>query len=489
MSSQRLLALSTVAAAAAAILLLQWHRRRHKIKHNKLQLTCKKCATSAAQHAAALRTHFAAVVGDLKAESLLLALRTPPSLTTVRVNIGRTSVDEARAALSHSLRTQLQPHPSLDDVLCLHLTGPHTHPLLSKIVAVDRGCAEAVLRGADIFAPGIRGCSADLMAGEDVSIVCVDPLVSSREVHRGEKLRREAVSGGAGWLHVGNGRANYGRRDLFPPGQHASQAAASSSDTAAVSMTARVYDGPSLNGVLPESLFLQNLPSALAVHLLDPQPGELIVDLCSAPGGKTTHAAALLRHRSKGIDAGRVIAIDRSKARLASVGTLAERLGVADLIELVHMDATRVHGDKNAKLKLRGSVDRVLLDPPCSALGIRPRLALTQTVDELKSCAAYQKRLLESAVALLRPGGTLLYSTCTISVEENERVIEHALRGQQVAKLRLVPPPERLRLGGAGWAGGGLTDAECSMVQRFDPSTASGEATIGFFVARLERVA
>ena len=247
----------------------------------------------------ALRTHFAAVIGDLMAEKLLLALRTPPSLTTVRVNIARTSVDEARAALSDSLRNQLQPHPSLGDVLCLHLTGPHTHPLLSKIVAVDRGCAEAVLRGADIFAPGIRGCSADLNAGEDVSIVCVDPLVSSREVHRGEKLRREAVSGGAGWLHVGNGRANYGRRDLFPPGQHASQAAASSSDTAAVSMTARVYDGPSLNGVLPESLFLQNLPSALAVHLLDPQPGELIVDLCSAPGGKTTHAAALLRHRSR----------------------------------------------------------------------------------------------------------------------------------------------------------------------------------------------
>ena len=86
--------------------------------------------------------------------------------------------------------------------------------------------------------------------------------------------------------------------------------------------------------------------------------------------------------------------------------------------------------------------------------------------------------------------GILCYSTCTLSAEENEGVVAYALRGCPV-RLRLVLPPERLRLGGAGWAGCGLHDDERVLVQRFDPSDehSGGANSIGFFIAQLQRVA
>ena len=120
-------------------------------------------------------------------------------------------------------------------------------------------------------------------------------------------------------------------------------------------------------------------------------------------------------------------------------------------------------------------------------LGQRPRLVLTATLEELASSGEYQMRLLDAAAALLRPGGTLVYSTCTVSAEENERVVEHALRRCPVA-LRLAPPPPRLLLGGPGWAGCGLSEAERHAVQRFDPGSPQGAGCIGFFVAKLVRV-
>jgi 16S rRNA C967 or C1407 C5-methylase (RsmB/RsmF family) len=97
-------------------------------------------------------------------------------------------------------------------------------------------------------------------------------------------------------------------------------------------------------------------------------------------------------------------------------------------------------------------------------------------------CGAWTER----AACDMQVGGTLVYSTCTLSAEENEGVVAYALRGCDV-RLALVPPhDERLRLGTPGWRGCGLSEEECSMVQRFDPST--DEASIGFFVAKFERL-
>lgn len=134
--------------------------------------------------------------------------------------------------------------------------------------------------------------------------------------------------------------------------------------------------------------------AAIAAHALGVKRGWRVLDMCAAPGGKATHVAALLG------GSGRVVACDRSVARLAALDALVLRLGLAGEVETRLLDGTRA-GDVLPAL----SFDAVLLDPPCSALGVRPRLRTLPTIAELDAHAEYQRRLLRSAEALLKPGG------------------------------------------------------------------------------------
>lgn len=175
-----------------------------------------------------------------------------------------------------------------------------------------------------------------------------------------------------------------------------------------------------------EGLFLiQDESAALISHLLAPEPGEEVVDLCSAPGGKATHLATLMRNE------GRVYAYDLHRRRLALVDENARRLGIT-IIECVEGDARSTASTRQ--------VDRVLLDVPCSGLGVLGRKAEIRwriTADEIANLSSLQGELLASAACWVKPGGRLLYSTCTIEPEENERVVEHFLK--QNAQFRLVP--------------------------------------------------
>ena len=467
----------------------------------------------------ALKAQLSAFIGTEHAEALLESLRTPPLTTTIRVNTAAATRAEAERRLLDAGvggLAGLRPHPALSDVLEIPVRGPFAiERSLPFAIAVDQSCAESVLRGADVFAPGVLGCSPGLCEGERVAVVVAN-LNHRAETALGSKLSSGSVAlldETEGWLHCGNGVAVLGRADLFPPGHHRTDrpvAKGSRPTGLAVRMDERVYSAPSLHGVLPDLLLLQNLPSAVTVHMLDPQPGERILDMCAAPGGKATHCAALLGGR------GSVVALDRSARRLAEVEKLASRLGVEATMECVCLDAT---------LALErwppGSFDRVLLDPPCSALGQRPRLILTATPEEVCACAAYQMRLVSAAVGLLKPGGVLVYSTCTVSAEENEMVIAHAL--EAYPQMCLVPsltstlaqashayslgaaptaapsptatpsPPSSAldataSLGGPGWPGCGLRAEQCTLVRRWDPTTAAGAGHIGFFAARLVKL-
>ena len=157
-------------------------------------------------------------------------------------------------------------------------------------------------------------------------------------------------------------------------------------------------------------------PSTLAaVDALDPQPGESVLDLCAAPGGKTTYIAQRMKNR------GRIIAMDISSARLGRVGENCRRLGVT-------MVATLACSGTKPEHCLRGELfDRVLVDAPCSNTGVmrrRPDLRWRIEASEIGKLAALQEKLLSSGARLTRRGGVLVYSTCSVEPEENERIAE-----------------------------------------------------------------
>ncbi len=156
----------------------------------------------------------------------------------------------------------------------------------------------------------------------------------------------------------------------------------------------------------------QSRASMLVAQTVDPQPGERVLDLCAAPGGKTTHLAALMGGE------GEVVAIELDAKRARDVARNAERLGAGNVEVVVGDAAERAFGT---------GYDRVLVDPPCSDLGTlrsRPDARWRKTPDQVTALAALQARILDAATEALRPQGRLVYSTCTISPQENELQIE-----------------------------------------------------------------
>ncbi|XP_032205444.1 tRNA (cytosine(72)-C(5))-methyltransferase NSUN6 isoform X3 [Mustela erminea] len=232
-----------------------------------------------------------------------------------------------------------------------------------------------------------------------------------------------------------------------------------------IRMTEPIYLSPSFDNVLPSYLFLQNLPSAVVAHVLDPQPGEKILDLCAAPGGKTTHIAALMH------DQGEVIALDKISKKVEKIKQNALLLGL-NSIKAFCFDGTKalkLDMVKDAEGKppfLAESFDRILLDAPCSGMGQRPNMACSWTLKEVTSYPPLQRKLFTVAVELLKPGGVLVYSTCTISLAENEEQVAWALRTFPYLQLQ----PQEPQIGGEGIMGAGLSLEQLKQLQRFDPS-------------------
>lgn len=209
--------------------------------------------------------------------------------------------------------------------------------------------------------------------------------------------------------------------------------------------------------------YVQGEAAMLVSRIVDPRPGETVLDLGAAPGGKTTHLAALMGNQ------GRVLAIDPHAGRLGVLAENATRLGVT-IVEPRVQDGTEPVGER---------VDRALLDAPCSGFGVMYRkadLRWRATPEEVDALPALQRRILEAAAQDVKPGGVLVYATCTVNRAENQEVIRGFLRDHP----EYAPSDLRSWLPEA-WR----EDAEegGSMIQLL-PHRHGVE---GFFVARLER--
>ncbi len=209
----------------------------------------------------------------------------------------------------------------------------------------------------------------------------------------------------------------------------------------------------------------QSRGAMLVARSLDPRPGERVLDLCAAPGNKTTHIAALMEGE------GQLVAVEANSRRARTLRETAARMRAGN-VEVVH-------GDAREPLEA-GLFDRVLVDPPCSGLGtLQARADLRwrvkpESVEELR---LDQFRILDCAARALRPGGVLVYSTCTISPIENERLIVDFLDSHPDFAVDdlTVQRPELAPIA----ATPGLTGAIATFPHR--------DGTAGFFVARLAR--
>ena len=164
---------------------------------------------------------------------------------------------------------------------------------------------------------------------------------------------------------------------------------------------------------------IQDEASMLIARLLDPSPGELVADTCAAPGTKATHLAQLMGNR------GRIVAMDPNAARLRLLTQAAARLGV-DIIEAHTGGVAAVAG------RWKGRCDRVLVDAPCSNLGVlrrNPDVKWNRDESDLARLAEKQRGILAAAAALARPGGRLVYATCSLEPEENDLIVRSFLDG------------------------------------------------------------
>ncbi|BAA81481.2 RNA (cytosine-C(5)-)-methyltransferase [Aeropyrum pernix K1] len=193
------------------------------------------------------------------------------------------------------------------------------------------------------------------------------------------------------------------------------------------------YRGPfndTLARLLAEGKIVpQDESSAAAAPLLQPRPGEIVLDMCAAPGGKTTHLAELSRLQA------RILGFDIYWDRLRRMKTLVEATASEAAVAVVKADAANA-----PKILGRGSVDKILLDPPCSTTGglhknVDARWRLTRR--KIMELQELQKTLLDAAVETVKPGGLILYTVCSILAEEGEDVVLHAL--EKWGNLEIVP--------------------------------------------------
>jgi len=220
--------------------------------------------------------------------------------------------------------------------------------------------------------------------------------------------------------------------------------------------------------------YVQEISSMLPILTLNPKPGEFILDLCSSPGSKTTQMAALMENK------GTIIANDIKLDRIKILSANLERCGVMNVV------VTRNDGvGLCERLARRGfKFDKILLDVPCSGEGTlrsSPKTFVMWNLKVVKKLSREQKKLFANAVKCLKVGGELVYSTCTHSPEENEAVVDFAVKNFPV-EIEKVELPLKCRPGIRKWNGEGFSD-DVEKTCRIYPQDNDSE---GFFIAKFK---
>ncbi|HLC87393.1 MAG TPA: RsmB/NOP family class I SAM-dependent RNA methyltransferase [Candidatus Nanoarchaeia archaeon] len=223
--------------------------------------------------------------------------------------------------------------------------------------------------------------------------------------------------------------------------------------------------------------YIQELASMLPIIALEPKPKEIVLDLCAAPGSKTTQAVAFMKN------SGAIIANEVSMSRLKILASNLERCGVTNTI-ITKKEGSILCNELN---KQKFVFDKVLIDAPCSGEGTlrsSPATYIMWNIKTIKSLPRIQKNLIKSAISVLKIGGEFIYSTCTHAPEENEGVIDAILKEFPNIKIEAINLPINCRDGITSW-GGHKYSNEVKKSCRIYPHDSNTE---GFFIAKLRKL-
>jgi 16S rRNA (cytosine967-C5)-methyltransferase len=365
-----------------------------------------------------LYRHLLEYLSDSEIDALFRSITTPPPRYYIRVNTAKTTPQELLKRLNSRGITTYRDE-FFDDALWMPVEGPFQIPDAKKKVVVDKKAAESVMLGADLYAPGVIKTDR-IKKGEEVNIVADNGKVVAYGV---------AMSDSEEIMKT--------RQGLF------------------VKVEKSLYKTPKIRE-LPEYrdglFYSQSLPAIAVGHVVRFLKVATAIDLNAAPGGKTTHLAQMRI---------RVIAVDRSRPKIAKMNSEITRLGLTTHIDILLHDSRYLDRDFP---RLKAHV--ALVDPPCTDLGVRPKLYHKATLEAAKTLAKYQLQFLKTALKL---APYVVYSTCTITYVENEEVIK---------KAKAEPLDAGLSIGAPGWG--------CPECRRFLPHIHN---TPGFFLALLRRSA
>ncbi len=413
--------------------------------------------------------HLYNTITDLdELKELLDGITVPPQFYYLRVNLNKISIKELIKEFSIRFPGTNSVKGPLENSIKIPFTENKIIPLLAKQIYTDKFAAESIMMGADLFIPGFKGMSGKFDKGEDVSILLKPPFENDK------------MNEFLGKFHVANGETMISSKDLpkyrngilvntnLPkfslPKYHSSE----------------IYN----KGWISE----QTLPATIActifvdeIHKNTQIENPVILDTCSAPGHKTTaiaewsHWLYSLQGESKWL---KIISIDRSTNRLDHLRNDIKRLN------LQNIDVLPIKLEKILKEmpEFKEKADFLLFDPPCSALGNRPKLYLEKSKDILMNYPKNQRRLLKIVNKLVKPGGTLMYNTCTIPKEENEGIIAYAI--QKLGYNSIPIAQKYLKHGKSGLDYSGLDINDLKNLLRFYPQYRENS---GYFIALLRK--
>ncbi|MHA1109738.1 MAG: PUA domain-containing protein [Promethearchaeota archaeon] len=328
-------------------------------------------------------------------KDLISALRTPQEWFSLRINPVRMS-QQTDNNIRKKLKEEFEVSTSkiIQNLYFLPVKGPFELQKHTREIIVDKFAAESIMTGANLYIPGFLRPLPKFQRGEIFSIY------------------------GPNHIQVANGITQYSHKEILEL-----------KNGLGIQTTESRYKIPSYRdsdyydrGIISDHSFGPFLACNLLMEFYKDKEQDVIFDLCSAPGHKTCTLSEIGYQKHGNFP--KIISIDRSTKRLKTLHQDIKRLG----LENIQVIPKRIERIPTYHPDLLNTADLLVFDPPCSALGTRPKLSITHTEEGLRSFFLLQRRLTKEISSLLKENGILLYTTCTLTVLENEGIISILMR-------------------------------------------------------------